>query len=491
MAMLLTRGQCQCWGGALEPGNIKSWFSHPANPELKIYIFFDACHLLKNMRGALHSFGQMQGSFGVAKWRDIENLERLQSSEGLRAANKLTKNHIRFSKQKMNVKLAAQTLSASVGTGLEFAQLRGCEGFEDCDGTISFVKMVDQLFDIFNSRTTRCRGFKGPLTAKGFHKVEEFLLKVRNILLNLKDNLGRLVCRGNRRMCILGFVISIDSLLLLGRDLLLGSNPPLKYLLTYKLSQDHLELFFSAVRRYGGWNNNPSSYQFSSAYRALLSHAGVSFSAGVNTNCVPQDTTSILNVQRATASEQTPVLTFKEALCDHTYAPAVNRLSPFVDGILDYIAGWLVRKVLNVVNCADCATALVKSPEAPSLGGLLELKDNGGLFMPSVDVIKFVRHCEVVLRSTVDVKHVRSGQWEGLVTNKMLSSLPSGLFSHLADHFSSTAKGIDTHYSILVKLLCDQFIKVRRFHSIRLTNIFLEGESLRKQYNKIVLFKNQ
>ena len=32
----------------------------------------------------------------------------------------------------------------------------------------------------------------------------------------------------------------------------------------YKMSQDHLELFFGAVRAAGGWNNNLTALQFNS-----------------------------------------------------------------------------------------------------------------------------------------------------------------------------------------------------------------------------------
>jgi len=35
----------------------------------------------------------------------------------------------------------------------------------------------------------------------------------------------------------------------------------MKYLLTYKFSQDHIELFFGAVRSTGGFNNNPTAYK--------------------------------------------------------------------------------------------------------------------------------------------------------------------------------------------------------------------------------------
>lgn len=42
------------------------------------------------------------------------------------------------------------------------------------------------------------------------------------------------------------------------------------YLLTYKLSQDYLETFFSAIKARGGFNNNPNAVQFQSAYKRLL-----------------------------------------------------------------------------------------------------------------------------------------------------------------------------------------------------------------------------
>lgn len=42
----------------------------------------------------------------------------------------------------------------------------------------------------------------------------------------------------------------------------------MKYLLTYKLSQDYLETFFSAISR-GGFNNNPNVFQLKSAYKRL------------------------------------------------------------------------------------------------------------------------------------------------------------------------------------------------------------------------------
>ena len=45
---------------------------------------------------------------------------------------------------------------------------------------------------------------------------------------------------------------------------------PFKYLLTYKFSQDRLELLFSCIRSKGGWNNNPNVLQLKYAIRNML-----------------------------------------------------------------------------------------------------------------------------------------------------------------------------------------------------------------------------
>jgi len=48
------------------------------------------------------------------------------------------------------------------------------------------------------------------------------------------------------------------------------SQSPLKFVLTYKMSQDHLEICFGCVRAGGGSNNNPNSASFNNTLRQLL-----------------------------------------------------------------------------------------------------------------------------------------------------------------------------------------------------------------------------
>ncbi|GFO13469.1 THAP domain-containing protein 9 [Plakobranchus ocellatus] len=70
-----------------------------------------------------------------------------------------------------------------------------------------------------------------------------------------------------------------------------GEGKPLKYLLTYKLSQGHLALFFGAVRAHGGSNNNPTVRQFVACFKTMVLRHAIKTTTG---NITPQDDTTFL-----------------------------------------------------------------------------------------------------------------------------------------------------------------------------------------------------
>lgn len=82
------------------------------------------CHVVKLVRNIFGTKGKFFDKDGQeAKWDHIVRLERKQSKEEkLHSANKLTKAHIQFDKNKMKVSLAVQTLSSSVTSSLEHAE---------------------------------------------------------------------------------------------------------------------------------------------------------------------------------------------------------------------------------------------------------------------------------------------------------------------------------------------------------------------------------
>jgi hypothetical protein len=110
------------------------------------------------------------------------------------------------------------------------------------------------------------------------NKVEEMSKYISNLKLN-----GLPAVESSRKTGFLGLIISLKNSLELYSLLKEAYN--LKYLLTYKLSQDHLEVFFSAIRAKGGHNNNPSAIQFQSAYRQMLVRHEINASGNCSQPC--------------------------------------------------------------------------------------------------------------------------------------------------------------------------------------------------------------
>ena len=91
---------------------------------------------------------------------------------------------------------------------------------------------------------------------------------------------------------------------------------PLKYLLMYKTSQDHLELFFGAVRATGGCNNNPTTIQFTAAYKSLLLKSHISGGKG---NCEKRDPIEILSAVTNSCEIKGKTITPKNAALIRKY----------------------------------------------------------------------------------------------------------------------------------------------------------------------------
>lgn len=225
------------------------------------------------------------GNNGIVNWQYFDNLVKTQENEKLHLATKIRRRHMNWYREKMRVKIAAQTLSRSTAVALEYLRTSqyGNEDFKDSEPTEKFCLIFNNLFDIMNSRTKYGKYFKQGLQKSNETEILSELVRIKDYILTLKGPDKKLVVLGKRRTGFLGCLISIESLISMYSEYVLPSDGPLDYMLTYKMSQDHLEVFFCAIRCRGGHNNNPSAVQFKAAYKRLLMHAAVK---GTNGNCI-------------------------------------------------------------------------------------------------------------------------------------------------------------------------------------------------------------
>lgn len=282
-------------------------FPHPVTQD-KVYCFLDACHMVKLVRNALSALGCLRDASGASvSWHYIVQLQDLQEKEGLHAATKLRAAHIQWQKQKMKVNLAVQTLSASVADAIDFCREDlELPQFKNSEGTVKFIRMFDKLFDFLNSCNPVAKGFKAPLRPSNKGTWMNFFEEAKQYIRGLTDGSGVPIFRTPRKTPFLGFLVTIESVIGLASALLLSDNSPLSYFLTYKLSQDHIELFFAAVRSKGGWNNNPTVSQFVAAYKRLVTQNQVKGGRG---NCESLDKMSILYVSSQLCSNDELELT--------------------------------------------------------------------------------------------------------------------------------------------------------------------------------------
>ena len=120
--------------------------------------------MLKLARNALAELKVLQDSDGnKIEWRYIENLHKLQQEEGLKLGGNYRKSIMMFTKCKMKVNIAAQTLSSSVADAIEFLESINHPDFQGSAATVVFIRKIDRLFDLLNCRNPRGKGFKAPI----------------------------------------------------------------------------------------------------------------------------------------------------------------------------------------------------------------------------------------------------------------------------------------------------------------------------------------
>lgn len=495
-------------GADLDPSNLIPSFTHPCDHDFRVCVFLDACHMLKLVRNTIADQKVLIAADGTEiKWGYIEELHALQQQEGLRLGNRLKSAHINWQRQKMKVNLAAQSLSSSVADALVFCRLElKLSAFMGCEATVDFIVLFDRLFDILNSRNPLAKGYKAPLRATNFSYVDTFLTVAEQYIMSLKDRNGVSILKSRRKTGFLGFLICIKSVRMLMTDLLMPDPAPMKYFLTYKVSQDHLELFFGAVRSAGGFNNNPIASQFAASYRRLLMRNQIEGGRG---NCAAQDDTQILdrieehtrhtdidNVRRYgfETQEQIPTET------DYMEVPdvLVESLSEYKEAAISYIAGYVVRMVTKRIVCPVCTDALFETEKDVLTGSaqmsLVHFKNRGGLVLPSPSVLCVCYETEKCVQRMLKESGGSLPKGDGLVGAITMSVLDHcsrkqafhSLESHMYDSTPTT-----NHLLSLIKCCAECFIKIRMHHLGKMYSEQISGAKIRKQFSKLILFKHQ
>ncbi|KAJ8049938.1 DNA transposase THAP9 [Holothuria leucospilota] len=388
-------------GCSVTPTGLKHFFPHPKNPNEKVYFIFDTCHLIKLIRNCFATYGTIYHQEKQIMWSYIEKLHEVQQKDNLNLANKVRAKHVLWQQHKMNVKLAVQALSSSVADAIDF--LRDdlhLPQFSGSDKTTEFIRIVDKLFDFMNSRSPHAKGYKQPIRLTNLTGRKKWLMETKEYLGELKDATGQPLTKCRRKTAWVGFMMTIKSVTEICHNLLSNSQPAY-YVCTFKMSQDHLESFFSRIQRRGGWNNNPNCLQFKWALRAILQKNSIMPSKSANISI--DEPENALFIQRKPAS----VRKVNESM--QKFANLLHEPSEFHDHILHYIAGYVSKHVMEHCKCTKCCIALHNQNAHDGVNDhsycadgthacFTKTKDRGGLRKARDDVFKIVKTTDNVFR---------------------------------------------------------------------------------------------
>lgn len=126
----------------------KPYFQSPTHPEQKIHFILDPPHMLKLIRKHF-SNEKLYYKGKLVDWNLLQLLQDRQSKENFSLC-KLTKKHIDWFQQPMNVKIAAETISKTNAILLRQLKEDGFAEFQHSETTVEFLVNFNDAFDIQN-----------------------------------------------------------------------------------------------------------------------------------------------------------------------------------------------------------------------------------------------------------------------------------------------------------------------------------------------------
>lgn len=267
------------------------YVTHFLNPldNSRTYIIFDFSHVEKLVRNTLGNKRIFWYNAKKIEWSYFVELVKLSSESSIGLTHKLNKRHLEYADRAMHVRTAVETMSKSTADAMEYCRKNGVPGFENSNETIEFTRIMDTLWDIMNSQRIlrdSSNKYKSAINPENKGDIFKFLLKAKRYLFTLeisskKTGKKMKIVDSNVRTGFRGYIIDIISITAMYQELV-EDHHNLLFLVTYRMSQDHLEMFFCKIRSMNGFNENPMSQQFISAYRKLLNNSDISITDRAN-----------------------------------------------------------------------------------------------------------------------------------------------------------------------------------------------------------------
>lgn len=475
-------------GIRMDAERIQCTFQHPPGSAHSITYFFDVCHALQLIRNALQCFQEIEWPGDTVRWQHVVELAALQEQRVLEPCSPKSGRPGSKGSYYLKVNLATQLFSEGVADALEHLQHLGLASFQNCSGTVKFVRLMSHLYDVFHGRGPYRMGLKGPLLAGNYTKITHLFNEAKSFFVTLMDSMGRYIIKSKRKLGFLSLLLNAESLKWLYTNYVCPEGTPSHHLLAYAFSLDPLELFLRTLQQVCG-SGSPTCTVFQAAYHKLL--AGCNLAPGSPHSSSSGSTSSwdIAQSRRrdltlgsicaqynpargrtlATEYPYCAGLLVHEGLHGSALSNALTDLSLRVQSIT-CTAGFIAEQLASDLQCEACVASLFESDEnSLRCRSVLYIKKLGGVSLPSASVYHITSISEQVLNQygKVGDSNKNTKLWHLALEQKIFQELlgESPLFPTLTNHLFDGEVCVNNHYTILVKEITQCYLNIRTNHA--------------------------
>ncbi|NWV56742.1 THAP9 transposase, partial [Daphoenositta chrysoptera] len=463
-------------GIRMDPTKIQCTFQHPPGSAHSIAYFFDVCHALLLIRNALQCLQKVECLGDTLWWQHVAELAALQEQRVLEPCSPESGRAGSKGSYQLKVNPATPLFSEGVAEALEHLQKLGLASFQNCSGTVKFVRLMSSLCDVFYGRGPCGKEF---LLTGNYTRISSLFNEAKSFFVNLTDSVGRFIVTSKRKLGFLSFLLSAESLTWLSSNYTCPEDTPSRHLHTHAFSLDPLEQFLRALKQACGGSGSPTCTVFQAAYHKLL--ASCSLAPGSprgGGNASPRDislsrrrelTLGSIRAQYHPAPARTLAPEYPCSagllLPSCALSNALTDLSLYARSLTS-AAGWLAEQLASDLQCEACLASLFETDESRlRCRSVLYIRKLGSVSLPSASVLHITSVSEQVLNryGKVGGSNKNTKLWHLSLEQKVFQELlgESPLFPTLTNHLFEGDLSIDNHYTVLVKEITQYYLNIR------------------------------
>lgn len=480
--------------GAETDEAIKPSFHNPYHGN-NIHIIYDPSHMLKLIRSKLsdHNVLYDDGNNKI-EWEHFVKLEQFSRGSSIGLTHKMTKRHICWKDKPMNVRLAAETISSSVADAMEYLMRNGHAEFKNAGPTIRYIRTFDKLFDVMNTMSIKSNEpsiFKSAINPANKDLIFDFLADARAYIQNLKVRNDAQVltpiAESRIKTGFRGFLFNITSIMSIYTEYV-EEKHWIDHLPTYRLSQDHLEMWFGQIRSMHGCNDNPTAQQFVASYRKLCFQNDVSVSTASNISvgcCSNILTITSQALKRNRIQDGIAVADLQDGSNTQHENDLLNvvigldrrdeKIDFTNDAGISFVAGVIEKRVLRSdIRCQPCIRTIEQNEKVTD-----DFCLNVNSYKPCRSTFHICKLTDIAMRP-YDTKMKPNKFTQLKLMNDVMNDVD---FDKVYSRFFYSEHDID-HKHFLIKTIIQEFIQIKCTHIARANTLAAHGNYIRHSSRK-------